>query len=214
MIDEAEWERINEEMQAYDKKREDIIKRSRDIQKNSKQAIFSLHRGDLERANKQIADALALAQELEPTIRENPTLRNGSYANALEEWAEAVLFRTYLEEKRLARMSEMPLLNSDDYLGGVLDMTGELNRYAVQRATSRDAEEVARCKDLVEGIFGLFLQFDLRNGALRKKYDALKYTLKKLENTLYELSLTEALGMKREADDEPEPAMDAGGGDE
>jgi hypothetical protein len=25
------------------------------------------------------------------------------------------------------------------------------------------------------------MQFDLRNGALRKKYDALKYTLKKLE---------------------------------
>ena len=38
------------------------------------------------------------------------------------------------------------------------------------------------------------MQFDLRNGALRKKYDTLKYTLKKLENTLYELSLTEVRG--------------------
>lgn len=28
---------------------------------------------------------------------------------------------------------------------------------------------------------GRFLKFDLRNGALRKKYDALKYTLKKME---------------------------------
>ncbi len=28
---------------------------------------------------------------------------------------------------------------------------------------------------------GELLQFDLRNGALRKKYDALKYTLRKLE---------------------------------
>ncbi len=35
-------------------------------------------------------------------------------------------------------------------------------------------------------------QFDLRNGSIRKKYDSLKYTLKKLENTLYELSLAEA----------------------
>jgi hypothetical protein len=32
----------------------------------------------------------------------------------------------------------------------------------------------------------------IRNGSLRKKYDALKYTLKKMENTLYELSLTES----------------------
>ncbi len=47
------------------------------------------------------------------------------------------------------------------------------------------------------------LQFDLRNGAIRKKYDLLKYTLKKMENTLYELSLAEA-GFKpqREKDTE------------
>lgn len=36
------------------------------------------------------------------------------------------------------------------------------------------------------------MQFDLRNGSIRKKYDSLKYTLKKMENTLYELSLAEA----------------------
>ena len=49
------------------------------------------------------------------------------------------------------------------------------------------------------------LQFDLRNGALRKKFDALKYTLKKMETTLYEMSLTENLGFQRapEADTEP-----------
>lgn len=55
------------------------------------------------------------------------------------------------------------------------------------------------------------MQFDFRNGALRKKFDALKYTLKKMETTLYEQSLTENLGFKREA--EPaEPAGDEDGG--
>lgn len=43
------------------------------------------------------------------------------------------------------------------------------------------------------------MQFDLRNGSIRKKYDSLKYTLKKLENTLYELSLAEA-GFKPQVD--------------
>ena len=43
------------------------------------------------------------------------------------------------------------------------------------------------------------MQFDLRNGSIRKKYDSLKYTLRKLENTLYELSLAEA-GYKRRED--------------
>jgi hypothetical protein len=49
------------------------------------------------------------------------------------------------------------------------------------------------------------VQFDLRNGSLRKKYDSLKYTLKKMETTLYEMSLTENLGFKRamEVDGDP-----------
>lgn len=73
------------------------------------------------------------------------------------------------------------------------DFTGELNRYATARATLRDVEAVQSCRDLVEEIFGRFLQFDLRNGNIRKKFDSLKYTLKTLERTLYELSLTNAL---------------------
>ncbi len=46
---------------------------------------------------------------------------------------------------------------------------------------------------------GQFLQFDFRNSPLRKRYDGLKYTLKKLENTLYELSLTEQARQLQEA---------------
>lgn len=56
-------------------------------------------------------------------------------------------------------------------------------------------------------------QFDLRNGALRKKYDALKYTLKKMESTIYELSLAEG-GLARKPEEEPEPAAGAAGGDD
>lgn len=60
------------------------------------------------------------------------------------------------------------------------------------------------------------VQFDFRNGALRKKFDGLKYTLKKMETTLYEQSLTENLGFKRETEAEPAEGGSGGGvgGDE
>ena len=59
------------------------------------------------------------------------------------------------------------------------------------------------------------LQFDFRNGTLRKKFDGLKYTLKKMETTLYEQSLTENLGFKRDAEPDDEPPADGDkGGDE
>ena len=88
----------------------------------------------------------------------------------------------------------------------MLDFTGELNRYCVAKATARDVAAVTRCRDIVDALMGIFLKFDFRNGALRKKYDGLKYTLRKMENTLYELSLSSAAAKRsrEEGDDEPE----------
>ena len=171
------------------------------MQKASKQAIFSLHRKDFKGASAKLSSALKAATALLPLIQAEPTLRFGSYANALEEYAEAKIFEYYLETGKLLPslsthldIGGLPLKN-EEYLGGVLDFTGELNRYAVQRATARDEQQVRRCRDLVESIMDQYLKFDFRNGQLRKKYDALKYTLKNMENMLYELSLTHN-GMK------------------
>lgn len=44
------------------------------------------------------------------------------------------------------------------YLGGVLDFTGELNRYAIAKATIRDINEVKKCRDIAEALMGEFLQ--------------------------------------------------------
>lgn len=37
-------------------------------------------------------------------------------------------------------------------------MAGELNRYAISRATARDKAAVTRCRDLVDALMGRFLQ--------------------------------------------------------
>lgn len=64
---------------------------------------------------------------------------------------------------------------------GSLPVAGELMRYAVVKATARDVEEVKRCKAMVEAISGELIQFDFRNGPLRRKFDSVKYNLRKLE---------------------------------
>lgn len=212
MLDTSDFDRIEGEMRAYDEKREQVVKRSRDIQKLSKQAIFSLHRGADKEAEGRLAAAKKAAEELLPVIKENPTLRPGSYSNAIEEYAEALAFRCYLTDGRLIRQAEVELAEVEEYLGGVLDFTGELGRLAVVQATKRDEAAVQKARDLVEAIFGAFLQFDLRNGSLRKKFDTLKWTARKLENTLYELSLTKA-GLVTKPDTAGEPAPEAAAGD-
>uniref|UniRef100_A0A7S3R598 Translin n=1 Tax=Dunaliella tertiolecta TaxID=3047 RepID=A0A7S3R598_DUNTE len=146
-----------------------------------------------------------------PMITESPFLRMGSYSASMEEYGEAMAFLVFLKEGRLVRKSELPLCDTEEYLGAILDFTGELNRFCVKAATARDKEAVKRCRDLCDAIMGEFLQFNLRNSSPRKKFDSLKYTLKKLENTLYELSLTENLGLKTLGKEE-EPDAETGQG--
>ena len=200
-LDESDFDQMRVAMQLYDEQRDTVIKRSRDITKASKVAIYCLHRGEMEKADKQIELALAAADELLPLVETNPILRNsGSYSGGLEEYAEAAIFAHFIRTGTVLASSEIPRCNADEYLGGVLDFTGELNRYCVARATARDVAAVTKCRDVVDALMGIFLKFDFRNGALRKKYDSLKYTLKKMENTLYEMSLT-STAAKRSRED-------------
>lgn len=64
----------------------------------------------------------------------------------------------FLKESRVPKMGELPLLNRDEFLGGVLDFTGELNRYAVAKATARDKEAVQKCRDVIDSLMGVFLE--------------------------------------------------------
>ena len=186
---EQAFDIICQDLKTYDEKREVVIQRSREIQKLSKQAIFSIHRSNFSEADDRLNRAASVYEELSPLIQEQPTLRSGSFSNSLEEYCEAVIFRQYVKDATMIVPEDLPMVNTEEYLGGLLDFTGELNRWAIARATQRDVAAVQHARDCVDTIMGCFLRLDLRNGQIRKKYDALKYTLKKLENTLYELSL-------------------------
>ncbi len=189
IIDEKEFARIREGMDAFDAKRETIIKESRDILKLSKQAIYSIHRGDLKAAEQGLKDAASLKAKLEKAIAGDQGLRTGGFSNALEEYVEAKTFLSFVTKKRIATMKELAV-QPDEYLLGLSDLTGELMRRAVMSATKRDVAEVQRIKECLDLLYGQFVTFDFRNGELRRKYDSIKYNLQKVENTLYDLSLS------------------------
>lgn len=101
--------------------------------------------------------------------------------------AQALAFRTYLNEGRLITQAQVELAEIEECewgrdggptcraepdreavlpppvgdladLGGVLDFTGELGRLSVAQATRRDEAAVQQARDLTEGIMGAFLQ--------------------------------------------------------
>lgn len=132
-----------------------------------------------------------MIDDLAPLIAQDPSLRSGSFSAALEEYAEASVLRNFIQTGTVLPHRLLRFCDRDEYLGGLLDFAGELNRLAVARATKRDVVSVQHCREVLDALNGQFLLVNFRNGALRQKYDGLKYSLQKVENLLYELSLRE-----------------------
>ena len=119
-----------------------------------------------------IAEGKAKAVELLTALVTYPHLRFGALSSALEEWAEAAVFSVFLKEGRIPTMAELEILNRDEYLGGVMDFCGEINRFAVLAATKRDSKSVHSAREVVDALLAQLMLIEFRNGALRRKYGA------------------------------------------
>ncbi len=129
-------------MDALDENRERVIKEMREVQKLSKTAIYALHRG--EKVSDKLSRAQSVIDKFVPLIQSHPELRKGTFSCALEEFAEARAFEHFLETGKLLSRSAVPFCDAEEYLGGVADLTGEMIRFAVLKATERDVDAVRR----------------------------------------------------------------------
>lgn len=216
IIPKKEIEAIRERMDHRDKLREDLIKKCRDGQKAAKQSIFALHRGDAARASKLLSDCeKCVADDLLPILMEEPTLRQGSFAGVLEEYVEGKLFYHWLygiegngesmkgslPEKAAGTILEpegIPLqISTEDYLGGLCDLTGEIGRFAVARGTARDKEGVKLCLDSCKSVYMTIKMLGKLPRNVSKKVSMVSKTVEKLQRVFYEQNLMEMSG-KRE----------------
>jgi predicted translin family RNA/ssDNA-binding protein len=173
----------------YDAKREELIKKSRELLKISKQIIYSIHRENITEAKKNIVIAKKIKKELEKIILFNKKLSyEGSYSDGCQEYVEGLCYFEFVKNNKIPTLKSLNI-SAEDYLMGICDLTGELVRRAVRLATKRQINEVDKIKIFVEDLFEEFLKFDFRNGNLRKKYDSIKWNLKKLEEILYDIKL-------------------------
>lgn len=209
LVDGACFDQIKQRLDVYDKLREEVIKGSRDVQKLSKQAIFSVHRGKLQEAKAQMDKATQIAEPLLAIVASHPTLRNGAFGNSLEEWAEAALTYEWVLNKRVMPMSEMSAMTivGTDYVGALSDFTGEACRLAVAAASQRDLAAVRQVLDCVLVIEAGMVQLNLC-GKYAKKTEAVAGTQRKLSDIVYELSMvSQGARNGRELEQEPQEML-------
>ena len=211
-IPKKEIGELRDRMDHRDKLRESLIKTCRDGQKAAKQSIFAMHRGDTKKASKLLNDCEnCVKNDLIPILEEEPTLRYGSFSNVLEEWVEGKLFYTWLHGEegnetskgmnqavgKILLPDEFQLkISTEDYLGGLCDLSGEIGRFAVARATVRDKESVKLCLESNKSILMTLKMLGKLPRNISKKVNMVNTSVEKLERVLYEQSLMEMTGRK------------------
>lgn len=99
-------------------------------------------------------------------------------------------------------------LVSDDYLQGVIGMVNELvsaaaerqlehectradqqPRLAVNSVTAQNFALPPRIASFIQDVFSAFTSLNLRNDALRRKFDSIKYGVARCEDVVYDLTL-------------------------
>lgn len=118
------------------------------------------------------------------------------WRNALQQSAYAcVLLEFVLTEGLASRDRVVEMLGSEvrlpleDYLWGVCQCVSDLPRMAMNRVTLGDYATPRRNAQFAANVFDAFLQCNFRNDFLRKKFDGMKYDVKKLEELIYDLSV-------------------------
>lgn len=178
--------KLQKEFQDYDNEREKLIKKSRDVLKLSKQIIYALHRDELSRAKKLVEEIEQERKELDKIARHSQKMAyEGSYKIAVQEYVEALLYYHFIQTGELAELKVM----AEHYILGLCDLPGELGRRAVFLAGKGDLVCVEKIRNMVDKIYGELLKFDFRDNEIRRKVDAVKYELMKLENLVFELKL-------------------------
>merc|ERR1711936_281343 len=80
-------------------------------------------------------------------------------------------------------------LDIEEYLIGLTHLSNELSRLAVNCVTSEDYSRPERIADFITSLNSGFRLLNLKNDGLRKKFDGIKYDLKKVEEVVYDLSI-------------------------
>ncbi|KAK2974740.1 hypothetical protein RJ640_007167, partial [Escallonia rubra] len=156
----------------------------------------------LEKAKSQIGVLKELFSRLAEIVRECPGQYyryHGDWRSETQTVVSLLAFMHWLETGSLLMHAEaedkLGLNNSEfsldieDYLVGICFMANELPRYVVNQVTAGDYDCPRKVLKFLTDLHAAFRMLNLRNDFLRKKFDGMKYDLKRVEEVHYDVKI-------------------------
>ncbi len=187
MINKKFVQQLKKDYAKNGSERRQIISLSNIVLHDSKRVIFSLHRGDIKKAEESLREIEKILTDLDKKFGHCRLADEGSYKAGVEEYIEAKMFYLVSTEQKVDKLKNMNM-DVDSYLGGICDLTGEMVRKAVNQAAAGNMKEVEKMKEGINEIMAELVEFDM-TGYLRTKYDQAKNNLRKMEQVAYEIKI-------------------------
>ena len=183
-----DFDNIKAELENHEIMRDKLIKMSRDVITTSKKIIYSIHRQDENALPTHVSNIKNLYNAMLDIISEDPKLYfEGSYKMACQEYVEALAYHGFINGNFPTALDLN--VSSEFYLMGLCDLGGELVRNAINAGLRENYEQVRMIWNFVDQLYYELMLFDFPNSELRKKFDGLKWDLKKLDEIMLSLKL-------------------------
>ena len=167
--------------------REQGLRLSREIVRNSANSIRATHRGEYDQARKLLDDVTALADEAIVLRDRQPRVYYGGYIeDALKEYTEAAVTLALIEGRPMPTADELGI-GAAPYLGGLADTVGELRRFILDALRTDD---FSRCEELLgvmDEIYTVLVTMDYPDAVtrgLRRSTDMVRGILERTRGDL------------------------------
>ncbi len=175
--------------------REQALRLSREIVRNSANSIRATHRGEFEKARRLLTEVSELAAEIETTLKDHPNVYYAGYVeDAQKEYAEASATLSFVEGTDLVGPEDLGI-GAAPYMNGLAEAVGELRRFILDSLRKND---LTRCEELLEvmdEIYTILVSMDFPDAVtrrLRRSTDMVRGILERTRG-----DLTVALGQHR-----------------
>jgi len=197
---EAISERIQADFEIRNSARDEALRRSRELIRLCATGIRASHRNEWDTARALLAQADAVAAEIQQALTPYPDLLSAGYTqDALKELVEAHVTLALAQGNPIPEPEPLRVAYPT-YLNGLCEAASEMRRRCLDELRRGDTAEAERLMGAMDEIYDLLVTFDFPDaitGGLRRRVDQLRGVLERtrgdLTNSLRQDRLLRAL---------------------
>ncbi len=152
--------KIEEELKERKDIKDELYDAMRKATRFSKQAIFLVHKGEFEEAEKMLGEAERLLVERDQVSLTHQKLAHAGIVDvAFQEYAEAYVFLQLVQNGRFVTPEKIKV-PSTSYLLGLADVVGELRRKVLDSLREGDGEGAQKNFEIMDFIYNELIGID------------------------------------------------------